>query len=226
MMGMKLNKKTIPLLLVSMVCLLFSGIFSAERKETLFPEQDYVTHYSKSFFKKVNLSQPLISNAEFFVRTETYLSAYIYLAIFVVKNDYYGKLIPQIEANHESLIKQLGELKKEIRIENYPSYIVKLNTGKLSFFLSLIALMVRDYNNNALSGEDAFRVWNILFDMITQVYKGKTKDPEDAALLEAATHFIFFKDYVKWDKKASKIMKKIDKTTLTNADVLFILNYN
>jgi hypothetical protein len=194
----------------------------AVKSAGLFPRKDYVDKHSKVFFKKVNLTQPLIAKVEFFVRTETYLSAYIDLAVFIVKNDYFSALVPVIEKEFPSFIEQFASYKKELQVENYTEYMKKQGMSKFGFYLSAIYTLSVDYNNNMLSGDDAFRLWNILSDIIDTTYKEDGKTLEDAAVLKVASHFIFFKNYNKWEKKAAKILKKIDLKTVSGKEILFV----
>jgi hypothetical protein len=54
-------------------------------------------------------------------------------------------------------------------------------------------------------------LWNILWRITEHVFKKGEKTAEHAAILNLSSHFVFFKKHKKWQKKAARILKKIDK---------------
>jgi len=193
------------------VCLLFPVLSQGKVKPTkgLFPRQDYISQVSKAFFKKVSLTQPLISKVAFFIRTETYLSAYIELAVFVSKNEYFTNLFPSIEKDFPTLINELRNTKKEIEPTNYTDFQTRIQATDAGLFKVSLYVLANDYQGNYLSGEDAFRLWNIILSLIEKAYKDKKGDRiENAEILNISSHLIFFKDYKKWEKQSAKLIKK------------------
>jgi hypothetical protein len=60
-------------------------------------------------------------------------------------------------------------------------------------------------------------------DITDEAYKEGGKSAENAAILKVSSHFVFFKNYKKWENKAGKIVKKLDLSTITDKDILWIL---
>jgi len=85
----------------------------------------------------------------------------------------------------------------------------ELKGDELKFYLTVLYTLVDDYRGNRLSGDFSFRMWNILLSLIETAYSAKEKTVENAAILTAASQFIFFKNHKKWKKRALKILKKL-----------------
>jgi len=196
---------------------------AAKKKEILFPQREYIKRHSRLFFKEVSLTLPIISKVDFFARSEAYSSAYLELSIYLSKHSYSKTLLPQFAESHGPLIEAFDTLKKEMTLEQYGETQVKLKTGKTAFYLLVLYTLVSDYNKSRLSGETAFKLWNVVLQMTLQSYRGKKKTVEDAAILTASARLICFKNYKKWLKKAAKILKKVDLNRIADKDALLVL---
>ncbi|MGE5343949.1 MAG: hypothetical protein ACM3SY_20955 [Candidatus Omnitrophota bacterium] len=179
----------------------------------LFPRKDYVAECSKSFFKKVNANLPLISKVEFFIRTETYYSAYLELALFVSKNEYMNQWIPEVEKEFPSLVEAFAIQKKEFQIENYKDFQTKLGVDDLTYYVLTLHALSEDFRNNLLSGDEAFRLWHMVLAMTERAYKAGGLSEENGAILKVSSHLVFFKDYQKWGKRANRVSTKSTKST-------------
>lgn len=196
---------------------------SGKKKEILFPKREYVKRHSRLFFKEVSLTLPIISKVDFFARSEAYPSAYLQLSNYLSKHSFAKTLLPRFAENRASLIESFDTIKKELKLEQFTEMREKLKTGKVTFYLLVLHTLVNDHALNRLSGETAFKLWNVVLHMTQQSYKGKKKTVEDAAILTASARLIFFKKYKKWLKKAGKILKKADQKEIDDRDVLLIL---
>jgi hypothetical protein len=183
-----------------------------KKKEILFPQREYVKEQSRDFFKNVDLEHPSLAKVEFFTRSETYLSAYLNLTVFLVKNKPLQEILIAFEKNHHLAVDAFNKSLQKLEIENYPQIQKELQMPDLTFYHSLICALSRDYQNNRLSGNEAFRLWNILLQITENIFKKGKKTAEHAAILEMSSHFSFFKKHKKWQKKAAKILKKIKKS--------------
>ncbi len=220
-MKRKAAVKIIIVLFALLICQ--PGLAAKKEKEVLFPRREFIKKYSRRFFKKVNLTQPLVAKVDFFARSNAYLSAYLAFAPFLDKHPYLKKILPHFEAVNKIEIEQFDHYKKEIGILNFMNYQEKLKAGKLTFYLSVLYTLVNDYHGNELSGDMAFRMWNILLNLTESAYKDKHKTAENAALLTVSSYFIFFKKHKKWLKRAKKILKKLTPAHITgkNARLVF-----
>lgn len=194
-----------------------------KKKEILFPKREYVRRHSEIFFKAVSMNSPVVEKVVFFAKSEAYLSAYMAFSPYLIKHPWFRKLIPVFEAQNKELIQQFREHSKKINIENYGTYPGKLNADNLKIYLLVMHAIIRDYHENTLSGDAAFRYWNILFHLTQKAYKDKSKTPVNAAILTASSHLVFFKKHKKWQKKAGKILKKARKTKPLPQDIEQIL---
>jgi hypothetical protein len=193
-------------------------------KMVLFPEREYVRKHSEIFFKKVNLGFPPLSRVEFFVKSETYPSAYINLSEAITKNEYLQKILPRFGEQNYSLIESFnGQFKEALTIETYPQTLKKLNISEVKFHLLLVHTIYNDYHKSRLSGDNAFKLWNILLKLTETVYKEKGNPVERAAILSLSSHFAFFNKAEKWKKKARKLLKKIPLSSINNPDAVLIL---
>ena len=68
--------------------------YPRKKKEILFPGREYVKKHSEVFFKKVDTKHPVIAKVDFFTRSGAYLSAYLNLTIYVIKNNYLKEMLP------------------------------------------------------------------------------------------------------------------------------------
>jgi hypothetical protein len=198
-------------IIISVLVLLMVGQIWAEAKkkqEILFPKREYIKKQSILFFKQVNLGQPLISKVEFFARSNAYLSAYMAFSPIIAKSNYFKKILTPFAENNRDLIEKFAELKKKLAIESYAYDLKNLGCGKVTFFLLILHTLVEDNIANKLSGDMAFRLWNIILRLTQTTYKEKEKSIQNAALLTLSSHLIFFKKSNKWLKKAKKILKK------------------
>jgi hypothetical protein len=202
-----MRKYTIIFILVLM--LLGQMVTEAKKKqEILFPKREYVKKQSLLFFKQVNLNHPFISKVEFFARSNAYLSAYIAFSPFVAKSIYFKKILPPFVQKNKTLIDKFEQLKKKLTIETHTYDMKNFQAGKLTYYLLILHTLVQDNSENKLSGDMAFRLWNILLRLTKVTFKEKENSIENAALLSVASHLNFFKKSKKWLKKAKKILKK------------------
>lgn len=214
--------------IAAVLCLVvLSTVFPAaaqKDKMVLFPEREYVKKHSELFFKKVNLGFPPLSRVEFFVKSETYPSAYINLSETITKNRYLEKILPWFGEQNYSLIETFNEKFKEtLTIETYPQTLKQLNISNVKFLLLLVHTIYDDYHKSRLSGDNAFKLWNILLNSTETAYKEKDNPVERAAVLRLSSHFVFFKKAEKWKKKAQKLLKKIPLSSINDPDALLIL---
>lgn len=209
---------------IMLIATVHTGASAArKKKQILFPQREYVKRQSRLFFKEVSLTQPIISKVDFFARSEAYPSAYLQLSVYLSKHRYSRTLLPRFAKDRGPLIGAFANLKKEMKLEQFAETQEKLKIGKVTFYLLILHTLVNDHNLNRLSGEDAFKLWNVVLHMTKQSYKGKNKTVEDAAILTASARLIFFKKYKKWLKKAGKILKKVDLNGIDDRDVLLVL---
>jgi hypothetical protein len=208
---------------------LFIGLVTAhgqrfDKKGVLFPKREYIKKHSIKFFKNVNLTFPLISRVDFFVRSKAYRSAYINLSEVISKNRYLGEIMPRFEENNRELIDMFNEkYKKELRLEIYPLWLGEKKVSKIKFHLLLIYSIYNDYLNSKLSGDNAFKLWNFFLKMTEAAYKDKEKTAERAAILSLSSHFVFFKKAKKWQKKAGKILRKLSASSFDDPDIALVL---
>ena len=200
--------------------------YSRKKSQVLFPEREYVKKHSQLFFKKVDTKHPVISKVDFFTRSRAYPSAYLYLTIYVTKNNYVKEMIPLFEKDNRLYIEKFNQHIQKLKIENYPGIREELKVNQLKFYLSVLYTLFSEYQNNKLSGNNAFKLWNILLAIIESAYKNRNKTVENAAILEFSSHFIFFKKHKKWQKKAGKILKEVDMASITNKDAVLLLKKN
>ena len=194
-----------------------------EEKEALFPGREYVKKQSEVFFKKVDTKHPSITKVDFFTRSEAYLSAYLNLTIYVTKNSYLKEILPLFEKENRLYIEKFNKYKEKVKLENYFYTGKELKVTSLKFYLLVLYTLFNDYQNNELSGNNAFNLWNILLAITESTYKNRNKTAENAAILEISSHFVFFKKHKKWQKKARKMLKKIDMESISDKDVIPIL---
>lgn len=214
--------------IAAVLCLVVLGsVFPAaaqKDKMVLFPEREYVKKHSEIFFKKVNLGFPLLSRVEFFVKSETYPSAYINLSETISKIEYLQKILPRFGEQNYSLIESFNDQFKEtLTIETYPQTLKKLNISEVKFHLLLVHTIYDDYKKSRLSGDNAFKLWNILLKSTETAYKEKGNPVEKAAILSLSSHFVFFNKAEKWKKKAQKLLKKIPLSSINDPDASLIL---
>lgn len=218
------KQNRITVVAVLLVCVFTIGVHGFDKKDVLFPKREYIKKHSEVFFKNINLNFPPIARVDFFVRSNAYRSAYINLSESISKNQYLGEIMPRFEENNRGLIDMFNEKYKEkFRVDVYPRWLEEEKVSKLKFQLLVIYSIYNDYHNSALSGDNAFRLWNIFLKMTEAVYKDKEKTAEKAALLRFSSHFVFFKKAEKWKKKADKILRKLPAASLNDPDVLLVL---
>jgi hypothetical protein len=209
---------------LGLVMLSFIPIGAQKDKMVLFPEREYVKRHSEIFFKKVNLGFPPLSRVEFFVKSETYPSAYINLSETISKNEYLQKILPRFAEQNYSLIEIFNnQFKGNLTIETYPQTLKKLNISEVKFHLLIVHTIYNDYHKSRLSGDNAFKLWNILLKSTETAYKAKGNPVEKAAILSLSSHFVFFNKTEKWKKKARKLLKKIPLSSINDPDALLIL---
>jgi hypothetical protein len=205
-------KKKVILCWSVLVALMFQIYLQAaprKQKEVLFPDREHVRAISKVFFKKVNLTLPAIEKVEFFTRTETYYSAYIHLTVFILKSRYYKGLLPRFAKNNVALIEKFNKFKHDLRVDNYDVFQEQLRVSNLTFYLLCLHALAKDYTTNKLSGNNAFKLWNLILYFTEKAQKVRKKNAGVAALLTVSSNMIFFKKYKKWEKMAAKILKRI-----------------
>ncbi|MCP4213593.1 MAG: hypothetical protein GY765_03005 [bacterium] len=191
----------------------------------LFPEREHMKQYSAIFFKNVNLATHDMTKIEFFVRSQAYPSAYIYLSRNLSKDIYFKALLETFQSKNPALLKTFNETYKEkARIDDFRDLRSKLKTNKPAFYLLMIYTIREEYVQNKLSGQKAFRYWNVLFSLTERTYKEKAKSLENAALLKLASHFTFFKKHQKWLKKSRRIRKKLPIKTSKDATISMVLS--
>jgi hypothetical protein len=178
--------------------------YSRKKSEVLFPEREYVKKHSLVFFKKVNIEHPAIPRVAFFTRSDAYLSAYLYLTTYITKNAFFKEMLPSFQQENLQYIEAFNRNKQKLKIENYLDIQKELKMNNLKFYLSILYTLFTDHQKNKLSGNDAFKLWNILLAITESAYKGKPKTGENAEVLKISAHFVFFKKYKKWQKKGVK----------------------
>jgi len=201
-------KRSIIIPIMIGVVFVFSLFLSAgkEDKEVLFPKREYLKKMSQVFFKKVDLSLPLVEKVDFFARSEAYPSAYLALSPYLVKHAYVSALFSSFEVENYALLDVFKSYREEITMDNYPVYFSKLTVGKYKFYLLILYTLTRDFQENRLSGEIAFQFWNVLLRLTESALKEKENHADNAALLAVSARLIFFKDCKKWQKKAQKLL--------------------
>ncbi|MCP4147727.1 MAG: hypothetical protein GY757_08245 [bacterium] len=202
-------KKILPLIII-LSFLTASLCYS----DALFPDRDYMTKHSIAFFKKINLTFPLISRVEFFVKSGTYNSAYIYLAQTISKDNFFKNKFTQLETSNKTLIDAFTLHKKKFTFANLSKTLEQLTCSKKNFLLVLLYTLANDFKTNQLSGNCAFQMWNAILLITENAYKEKKKSLENANALNLAAHLVFFKKAKKWQKKAKKIIKKMPPAAL------------
>ncbi|MCP5047518.1 MAG: hypothetical protein GY940_10125 [bacterium] len=216
-----IKKQVIITLIVLLV--FHAVVIGKKKKEILFPRREYIKKQSRLFFKQMNMNHPLVEKVDFFARSKAYLSAYLAFSPFLVKHPFLKKILPWFEGEHKPLIEKFSQYKRDISIGNYPGYLELLKITKLQLYLLSLHMLVNDYQTNMLSGDSAFKLWNIMLKLSKSTYKDKNKTVENAALLKLSSHFIFFKKYKKWQKKAAKILKKINLSSITDKTIRTVL---
>lgn len=220
---MRINRCIIMPLVILLVLPCLAGS-KKKKHEVLFPKREYVKRQSEIFFKAVSMNSPVIEKVVFFAKSEAYLSAYMAFSPYIHKHPWFNKLLIAFEAGNKELIEQFKEHSKHITIENYGTYPAKLTIDNWKLYLLVVQAIVRDYHQNILSGDAAFRYWNVLYHITENAFKDKSKTPVNAAILTASSHLVFFKKHKKWQKKAKKILKKITKAGSLPKDIDAILN--
>jgi hypothetical protein len=205
------------IILISLLVQLYG--LSRKKSEVLFPGREYVKKQSEVFFKKVDTKHPSITKVDFFTRSEAYLSAYLNLTIYVIKNNYLKEKLLLFEKENLPYIEKFNQYKQKLKIENYLGVRDELKVTHLKFYLLVLYTLFNDYQNNKLSGNNAFILWNILLAITESTYKSRNKTAENAAILEISSHFVFFKKHKKWQKKAKKMLRKIDLKSAADKDV-------
>ncbi len=186
------------------------------KKMILFPDREYIKKHSDLFFKKVNLSFPPISRVEFFVRTATYPSAYIYLTRHITAMPVFKEITgPFTEKNRETMDRFAETTKKNIRLEGYQALTKELKVSKAQLYLLAMSVLFEEYPGNRLSGNRAFKMWNIMQLLTEDVYKNKKVPPRDRlVILALSSRLVFFKKALKWEKKSKKLLKKLPPGTV------------
>lgn len=203
-----------------------SFVYGSEKEEVLFPDREYVKKVSELFFKKIDLTLPEVAKVDFFARSQAYPSAYLALSPIVAKNPYFKALLEQFVTTNPSGIEAFKEYKGSIILDNYAQYFDKLNVSPFTFYLLIIHTLITDFQDNRLSGEVSFRLWNVALALTESAYTGKDKKvAENAALLRVASRLTFFKAAKKWQKKALNGLKKIKPETITDKDIRFVFGW-
>jgi hypothetical protein len=223
-MKIKQIRQIITLMLVLLLAAQCLPAAKKKKKEVLFPKREYVKRHSEVFFKSVSLTSPVVAKVEFFAKSQAYLSAYMAFSPYIAKHAYLKKLLPRFEKDNKEAIELFNGYKKQIKIENRAHYIAKLKITRLKLYLLLLYTLDKDYQGNALSGDDCFRYWNILLMLTKKAYKDKSKSTGNAALLTVSSHLVFFKKHKKWQKKAKKILKKTKHTAAPDKDAQLVLS--
>ncbi len=213
-----------------LVVLLASGLSLLEGKkkkkgDILFPEREYIRTLSAPFFEKVNLTFPTLTKVDFFVKSQTYRSAFMHLSGAAVKIDYFSKILPAFQAGHPELIPVFErEHLHKLKLEEYPYMMEQLKVDPLTFQLLILNTLFSHYKGNRLSGPNAFKLWVVFLDLTEKAFADKSKINKaegrkgiekhlsrvvaNAAMLRVASHFVFFKRVPRWRKKSRKILKK------------------
>jgi len=207
-----------------MIVVLSAGYtYSEIQKKTLFPQREYVKKQSEKFFKKVDLKHPLIPKVNFFASSEAYPSAYLNLTVYLLKNNYLKDLLKVLADEGIIPYTKFNDIGMDLKIENHSDYQRKMGVNDLRFYLTVMFILHRDYQQNQLSGDRAFKLWNILSAIIEDSYKHGKKNVENGAILEISSHLVFFKKHKKWQRKAKKILKKTSPDTIEDNDIKLIL---
>jgi hypothetical protein len=148
---------------------------SRKKSEVLFPGREYVKKHSEVFFKKVDTKHPVIAKVDFFTGSEAYPSAYLYLTIYVIKNNYLKEMLPLFGKENPLYIEQFNQYKQRLKLENYLNARKELNVTHLKFYLLVLYTLFNDYQNNKLSGNNAFNLWNIMLAITENTYKNRNK---------------------------------------------------
>ena len=192
--------------------------------EVLFPRREYVKRQSELFFKQVSLNQPLVEKVAFFANSNAYLSAYMAFSPYLEKQAFFKKLFSEFEMKKKERIKQFKESQKSLTIENYPQFLKKMGCGKTTLALTILYSLVVEYRGNSLSGDTAFRLWNVFLKLTEAAFEEKEKLLDNAALLTMASHLVFFKKVKKWQKQSQKILKKLAPQSMEEEKLILGIN--
>lgn len=206
-----------------LIVLIFSLFLVSLYSQVLFQERKKIAGQSKVFFKKTNLRSPDFIKADFHVKAGKYLSAYLCLSEYITKSPFIKKISLRFKGKNGPLNETFNSHKISLKMENYPVVRRELKTTRLKFFLLILCSICDDYADNILFGKDAYHQWNILLFMTEAAFKAKSGLLENRAILFISSHFDFFKKCGKWRKRAERDIEKIDRDTITDGDVRFVL---
>ena len=183
------------------------NFFLLSKNMILFPERQKIKKDSIYFFKNVDLKNPNLSRVKFFVESESYFSAYIYLTKYVKDCDYFTQLLNQILDDLKDYEIDKGFL-DDFKIENTIDLLDKKQVNNLIIVSKLLGELIHRYNDNSLSGKDAYELWNIIFKVYEYSYKHRKNNLYNNACIKLVSSLNIFKKSYKYKRKAYKYYKK------------------